>query len=58
MNNILNITQVHFQPYMSTELKEVDLIEICENFQGFAKLLLKLEEKRKSTIVKKGVIND
>ncbi len=56
--NLIEYTIQHFQPYQEEEITAETAAEMVSNFTGFARLLLKLDEKRKSTIVKKGVIND
>ncbi len=49
-NDIINMTKQHFQPYYEVEITDTDAVEMLENFTGFAKLLLKLEDKRQKAL--------
>ena len=45
-DNIIDLTISHFQPYYNETITVDEASEIVSNFTGFARLLLKLEEKR------------
>lgn len=45
--NLIETTISHFQPYYDEIITADDAQEMVNNFTGFARLLLKLEEKRK-----------
>ena len=45
-DNIIDLTISHFQPYYNEKITVDEASEIVSNFTGFARLLLKLEEKR------------
>ena len=46
-NNLIEITISHFQPYYDEIITVDDAQEMVNNFTGFARLLLKLEGKKK-----------
>ena len=46
-NDIIEITKQHFQHYYKAEITDTDAVEMLDNFTDFARLLLKLEKKRK-----------
>ena len=50
-NDIIEITKKYFQPYYEAEITNTDAVEMLENFTGFAKLLLKLEDKRQKALL-------
>ena len=52
-NDIIEITKKYFQPYYEAEITDTDAVEMLENFTGFAKLLLRLEEKRSQLLKNK-----
>ena len=49
-NDIINMTKGHFQPFYEAEISDSDAIEMLDNFTGFARLLLKLEDKRQNAL--------
>lgn len=51
--NLIDYTIQHFQPYQDEEITVETATEMVTNFTGFAKLLLKLEEKRQLALKNK-----
>ena len=49
-NDIIEITKKYFQPYYESEITDTDAVEMLDNFSGFARLLLKLEDKRQKAL--------
>ena len=53
-NDIIEITKKYFQLYYESEITDTDAVEMLDNFTGFARLLLKLDEKRNAVKQLKG----
>lgn len=49
-HNIINTTKEHFSKYVTGEMQDIDAVEIVKNFSGFAKLIIKLEQKRQKNM--------
>ena len=49
-NEIIEFTNRYFQPYYEAEMSDSDAVEMLDNFTGFARLLLKLEDKRQNAL--------
>ena len=43
---LMELTKKEFQPYQKEKITDAEACEIIENFTGFAKLLLKWDERR------------